>query len=121
MTEKYTVKLGNKMVHKYAAPIEAATSNEAEYVALLLGMEWCHSNEYDQCRFLCDSRFVVCGVTNPKKHSKEALALKQTTIKAYLEQHPNWVVEWISRGENSSVDALSRMNPAASVETFKQE
>jgi ribonuclease HI len=117
----YIVKHVNKLVHQLAEPITAETSCEAEYEALILAMNWCDSSDYLNCRFLTDSRFVVCGAVAPKKHNKALLAAQQTIVKAFLTKHPTWTVEWIPRAQNHAVDTLSRMNPAATVETFKQE
>lgn len=116
----YIVKQGNKLVHQLAEPIAAETSCEAEYDALLSAMTWCDTSKYEVCRFLCDSRFVVCGVNNAKIHSKDTLKGRQKTAKDFLEKWPKWVLEWIPREDNAQVDTLSRMNPSVSVETFKQ-
>jgi ribonuclease HI len=128
MTEKYTINCdGNKptedgfVIHKQSQPMPAClTSNEAEYDALLLAMSWCEEGKYDTCRFLSDSKLVVCGVNNPKVHSGKLLAKKQQAVKGYLTRNPNWIVEWVPREDNSAVDSLTRMNPTGSVETFKQ-
>jgi ribonuclease HI len=116
----YIVKLVNKIIHKASQPVDSETSCEGEYDALLLALHWCEENNYDHCRFLCDSKFVVCGVNNVKSHSKPSLSQRQKQVKQYLSNRPNWVVEWIPREDNSAVDSLTRMNPTGSVETFKQ-
>lgn len=94
-------------IYKY---VWIKTNNEAEYMAMLLGVERCYQLGATEIEAFADSKLVIEQLSGRWKIKKEALQLLNTQIKDVI-QTKKWKVTftWIPREENKMADRLSNV------------
>ncbi|PKU82262.1 hypothetical protein MA16_Dca017484 [Dendrobium catenatum] len=89
--------------------LEPCTNNEAEYEALITGLELAISMEIEEIKIFGDSQLIINQVAGIYKVLKpKLLPYYQYTMKL-LEQIPNVTLYRIPRGRNSMADALAKL------------
>ncbi|MCO5554435.1 hypothetical protein L7F22_007965 [Adiantum nelumboides] len=83
------------------------SNNEAEYVALSLGLEWCLSNGITRLNVYGDSMLIVKQIQETWACKSDKLAAKLRTIKGTLRKCKAVQVHYIARGKNQLADTLA--------------
>lgn len=100
---------GNEIERRYKN-LGIKTNNEAEYLAMQLGIERCYELGATEIEAFADSKLVIEQLSGRWKIKKEALQLLNTQIKDVI-QTKKWKVTftWIPREENKMADRLSNV------------
>ena len=95
-----------QMMHHQSGNSPGITSNEAEYNAVLLAMQWLAEERIENVTLFTDSRLVAMQYQMKWKCKAKNLRpyLKAIVI---LGKERNYKVEWISREENVMADFLA--------------
>ncbi|GJX29468.1 reverse transcriptase domain-containing protein [Tanacetum coccineum] len=99
---------GNEYTYALRFEFET-TNNEAEYEALIAGLQIDHEMEISKVAIFMDSQLLVNQI-------KETFAAKQTSIKDYLQKvktalrgFEEYTVEHVRKNQNKKADALSNL------------
>lgn len=84
------------------------TNNEAEYIALLLGVIIAHEHmsEHDSLQIFSDSELIVKQIKGIYRVKKAELKVLHNVLKAELEKKP-YKIRHVLRAQNSKADALA--------------
>ncbi|WP_449536668.1 reverse transcriptase-like protein [Ferdinandcohnia sp. Marseille-Q9671] len=98
---------GNGIVEKHSIPLGSMTNHEAEYYALLKGLEICIKNNYNVVSFRTDSQLVDQAVAKEFVKNKKFAPLleKALTLSKELDL---FFLKWIPSGQNKVADELAR-------------
>jgi ribonuclease HI len=98
---------GNGIVEKHSIPLGIMTNHEAEYYALLKGLEICIKNNYNVVSFRTDSQLVDQAVAKEFVKNKKFAPLleKALTLSKELDL---FFLKWIPSGQNKVADELAR-------------
>jgi ribonuclease HI len=88
--------------------IGRATSNVAEYRALLAGLERAIELGAHTVQVRCDSELLVRQINGQYKVRNADLAGLHAQAAALLRRFDNWTVRHVRRGQNSRADALAQ-------------
>ena len=94
------------VVDRANAYIGESTNNEAEYRALLLGLDRAHALGAREVDVINDSELIAHQVTGRYKVKKETLRLLHQQAKAALEGFERWSIRPVPRERNAEADAL---------------
>lgn len=83
-----------------------ATNNEAEYQALLLGLERAAALGLRSVRVVNDSELIARQVTGDYRVKKAELKPLHAQALAALERFESWSIESVPRDQNEQADAL---------------
>ena len=104
-----SISLDGKEIHTISRKIGIATNNEAEYQALIDGLNYCIENSIKEIEVFLDSNLVVEQVNKNFK-------VKAGNLKALNSQVENMIKEFeyiefkhVYREENKSADQLANM------------
>ena len=86
-----------------------ATNNEAEYEALIAGLNLAKHLEVRIIDIFCDSQLVVKQVSGDFKTSNDRMAAYRRMVVGLLEPLTSWTIKNIARSANHWTDALSRL------------
>ena len=86
--------------------IGPATSNVAEYRALLLGIERGKALGASEVQIRCDSELVVRQVRGDYKVKNSALRDLHKEVLGQLEHFDDWSIEHVRREQNEEADSL---------------
>ena len=92
----------------YSERIEAISNNEAEYHALIKGMEICLERGYKEVEFYCDSMIVVSGAKKDKRTNNERMNAFRGKVHLLKYQFDKVSFTWIPREKNGKADYLSK-------------
>lgn len=88
---------------------EGATSNVAEYTAVIMALEWLLETHPDEpAEILSDSQLVVYQITGRYSVRKPELQTLNLRARDLLGKLPHVRVTWIPRTQNYDADELSR-------------
>ena len=99
---KYTLRFGFQ-----------ASNNEAEYEAVIAGLNLAHSLEIDQLEVYSDSQLVVRQIEDTYKAKSERMILYLIKVRDLLKKFVLVQVRHIPRAENSRADALAKLATAS--------
>lgn len=115
----------NNEHHYYAARCEEyggkTTSNLAEYVALLHGLDIILSLKLQGVMIHCDSEVLVKGITGEYDLKDSLLIELRDAIRKQLEHFIFWSIEWIPREYNTRADKLSKIGLTCEASTLEQQ
>ncbi|XP_034709724.1 uncharacterized protein LOC117932556 [Vitis riparia] len=84
-----------------------ASNNEAEYEAILSGLDLVLTLSVSRLRIYSDSQLVVRHVQKEYEAKDERMARYLTKVRDTLQQFTEWTIEKIKRTENGRADALA--------------
>ena len=86
-----------------------ASNNEAEYKAVIVGLNLTHSMEVDQLEVRSDSQLVVKQIEDSYESRGEKMILYLKKVRELLKMFIRIQVKHVPRAENSRVDALAKL------------
>ena len=86
-----------------------ASNNEAEYEAVIAGLNLAHSMEVDQLEVCSDSRLVVKQIEDSYEARGEKMILYLKKVRELLKKLVRVQIRHIPRAENSRADALAKL------------
>ena len=89
------------------------SNNEAEYEAIIAGLNLTHSIEVDQLEVCSDSQLVVKQIEDSYEARGEKMILYLKKVRELLKKFVQVQVRHIPRAENSRVDALAKLATAS--------
>ena len=97
-----------------------ASNNEAEYEAVIIGLNLAHSMEVDQLEVCSDSQLVVKQIEDTYEAKGEKMILYLKKVRELLRKFVLVQVRHIPRAENSRADALAKLSTASQEDLNKQ-
>ncbi|XP_048493008.1 uncharacterized protein LOC125493585 [Beta vulgaris subsp. vulgaris] len=99
---------------EYAIKFDFTTSNnEAEYEALLLGIQLCKTTGARKLRAYSDSQLIVGQVTGEFEAKEDSMKMYLRKVKEEISGLSLFTITHIPRSENQQEDALSRLASSA--------
>ncbi|MED4532122.1 reverse transcriptase-like protein [Metabacillus fastidiosus] len=98
---------GEKNAEKYSIPIGIMSNHEAEYYALIKGMEICIKKGYKTVSFRTDSQLVENAMEKQFVKNPAYAPLLEKAI-SLSEQFDLFFIKWIPSKENKVADELAR-------------
>ncbi|MGG3800992.1 reverse transcriptase-like protein [Metabacillus fastidiosus] len=98
---------GEKNAEKYSIPIGMMSNHEAEYYALIKGMEICIEKGYKTVSFRTDSQLVENAMEKQFVKNPAYAPLLEKAI-SLSEQFDLFFIKWIPSKENKTADELAR-------------
>ncbi|MGG3890112.1 reverse transcriptase-like protein [Metabacillus fastidiosus] len=98
---------GKKNAEKYSIPIGIMSNHEAEYYALIKGMEICIEKGYKTVSFRTDSQLVENAMEKQFVKNPAYAPLLEKAI-SLSEQFDLFFIKWIPSKENKTADELAR-------------
>ena len=86
-----------------------ASNNEAEYEAIIVGLNLAHSMEADQLEVSSDSQLVAKQIENSYEARGEKMILYLKKVRELLKKFIRVQVKHVLRAENSRADALAKL------------
>jgi ribonuclease HI len=97
---------------KYSQTLKGISNNEAEFLALIKGMEVMIEASVKEVTFYLDSQIVVNRANGKKpklkKYQNDRMDKFQDRVLELAEQFKEVQFEWIPREENTEADSLSK-------------
>lgn len=98
---------GNGVVEKHSIPLGIITNHEAEYYALLKGLEICIKNDYKIVSFRTDSQLVDRAIAKEYVKNKKFAPLLEKAMELSKELDL-FFIKWIPSSQNKVADELAR-------------
>jgi ribonuclease HI len=95
-------------VFSFAENIGDCTNNEAEYLALIRGIELCIENKILDVKIFCDSELIVRQVNGDYKVKNERMIKLHARTLDLCSMLNNWSVSHVLRDKNTEADLLSK-------------
>ena len=89
-----------------------ASNNEAEYEAVIAGLNLAHSLEVDQLEVYSDSQLVVRQIEDTYEAKSKTMILYLQKVRDLLKKFVSVQVKHVPRAENSQADALAKLATA---------
>ncbi|XP_057529843.1 uncharacterized protein LOC130808384 [Amaranthus tricolor] len=93
----------------------AASNNEAEYEALLLGLKICHEAGAKSLSTFSDSQLVVGHVNREFETKDESMKMYLQQVREFIKRFNKFTLVHIPRSQNAQADSLAKL--ASSAET----
>ena len=90
-----------------------ASNNEAEYEAVIVGLNLAHSMEADQLEVSSDSQLVVKEIEDSYEARGEKMILYLKKVRELLKKFIRVQVKHVPRAENFRADALAKLATAS--------
>ena len=104
-----SILLDGKEVHAISKKIGIATNNEAEYQALIDGLNFCIDNSIKEIDVFLDSNLVVEQVNKNYKVKAENLKVLNSKVDELIEEFNFIEISHVYREENKRADQLANM------------
>jgi len=102
------LKSGQEIVFSFAENIGDCTNNEAEYLALIRGIELCIKNKILDIEIFCDSELIVRQVNGDYKVKNERMIKLHAKALDLCSMLGKWSVSHVLRDKNVEADLLSK-------------
>ena len=102
------LKSGQEIVFSFAENIGDCTNNEAEYLALIRGIELCIKNKILDVEIFCDSELIVRQVNGDYKVKNERMIKLHAKALDLCSMLGKWSVSHVLRNKNTEADLLSK-------------
>ena len=89
-----------------------ASNNEAEYEAVIAGLNLAHSLEVDQLEVHSDSQLVVRQIEDTYEAKSEKMVLYLQKVRDLLQKFISVQIKYVPRTENSRADTLAKLATA---------
>ena len=96
-----------KVMERGIELLNISSNNEAEYAALIEGLEWCVSNDINCLNVFGDSMLIVKQVQSIWSCKSDKLASKLQEVKGLLRRIKHYQVHYVGRARNQDADALA--------------
>ncbi len=103
------LKKNNKTILEFSENIGIKTNNEAEYFALIKGIELCVENGVKNISIYADSELVVKQVNREYKVKNDRMASLFNEVSRLLSKFDSWSLNHILREKNYEADELSKL------------
>ena len=104
-----SILLDDKEVHAISKKIGIATNNEAEYQALIDGLNFCIDNSIKEIDVFLDSNLVVEQVNKNYKVKAENLKVLNSKVDELIQEFNFIKINHVYREENKRADQLANM------------
>ena len=104
-----SILLNGKEVHAISKKIGIATNNEAEYQALIDGLNFCIDNSIKEIDVFLDSNLVVEQVNKNYKVKAENLKVLNSKVDELIQEFNFIEISHVYREENKRADQLANM------------
>ena len=104
-----SILLDGKEVHTISKKIGIATNNEAEYQALIDGLNYCVDNSIKEIQVFLDSNLVVEQVNKNFKVKAENLKELNSKVDDLIQEFNFIEINHVYREENKRADQLANM------------
>ena len=104
-----SILLDGKEVHTISKKIGIATNNEAEYQALIDGLNYCVDNSIKEIEVFLDSNLVVEQVNENFKVTAATLKVLNSKVKELIEEFKLIKINHVYREDNKRADQLANM------------
>ena len=104
-----SILLDGKEVHTISKKIGIATNNEAEYQALIDGLNFCIDNSIKEIDVFLDSNLVVEQVNKNYKVKAENLKVLNSKVDDLIQEFNFIEINHVYREENKRADQLANM------------
>ena len=104
-----SILLDGKEVHAISKKIGIATNNEAEYQALIDGLNFCIDNSIKEIDVFLDSNLVVEQVNKNYKVKAENLKVLNSKVDELIQEFNFIKINDVYREENKRADQLANM------------
>ena len=102
------VKLNDKALFSFSENIGVKTNNEAEYLALIKGLNLCLENKILNISIFADSELVVKQINGSYKVKNERMADLHKRTHELLSKFNSWNINHVFRYKNDEADNLSK-------------
>ena len=99
-----------KVMEKGIVLLNVSSNNEAEYAALITGLEWCVSNAIQRLNVFGDSMLIVKQVQGIWSCKSDKLAAKLREVRALFRKIKYHQVHYVGRASNQDADALANQS-----------
>ena len=89
-----------KVMERGMVLLNVSSNNEAKYVALIGGLEWCASNEIDRLNVYGDSMLIVKQVQGICSYKSDKLASKLREVKGLFRRIRHHQIHYVGRANN---------------------
>ncbi|XP_057529900.1 uncharacterized protein LOC130808439 [Amaranthus tricolor] len=93
----------------------AASNNEAEYEALLMGLRICYETGAKKLSAFSDSQLIVGQVNGEFEAKDDSMKMYLQQVKEFVQKFDKFTLEHIPRSQNAQADSLAKL--ASSAET----
>ncbi|MCM3730176.1 reverse transcriptase-like protein [Fictibacillus nanhaiensis] len=101
------VKVGDGTTHSYRFPIGSMSNHEAEFHALIHGLELCIENNWRIVSFRTDSQAVESAVDKRYAKDKRYTSMLEKAL-SLADQLDLFFIKWIPSKQNKAADELAR-------------
>tara|TARA_B100000902_G_scaffold248877_1_gene235541 strand:- start:526 stop:1038 length:513 start_codon:yes stop_codon:yes gene_type:complete len=102
------VKLNDKALFSFSENIGVKTNNEAEYLALIKGLNLCLENKILNISIFADSELIVKQINGDYKVKNERMAALHKKTHELLSKLDSWEIKHVLRDLNVEADELSK-------------
>ena len=102
------LKSGEETIFSFAENVGDCTNNEAEYLALIRGIELCLEKKILDINIFCDSELIVRQVNGDYKVKNERMIKLHARAIDLCSLLGDWSVSHIMREKNTEADLLSK-------------
>ena len=102
------VKLKDKNIFSFSENVGVKTNNEAEYLALIKGLELCLENDISFISIFADSELVVKQINGDYKVKNERMATLHKKTHELLSKFNSWSINHVLRDKNTEADDLRK-------------
>ncbi|WP_339102953.1 ribonuclease HI [Haloterrigena salinisoli] len=102
----WVIVTGDGIVAEDGETIGTATNNQAEYEALIAGLEAARDYGYDEIHVRGDSELIVKQVRGEYDTNNPELREKRVTVHELLTAFDEWTLEYVPREVNERADGL---------------
>ena len=102
----WVIVTGDGIVAENGETIGTATNNQAEYEALIAGLEAARDYGYDEVHVRGDSELIVKQVRGEYDTNNPELREKRVTVRELLSSFDEWTLEYVPREVNDRADGL---------------
>jgi len=103
------VYMNEKELTCFSVPLYDKTNNEAEYLALIKGIEVVSELKISNVKIFADSELVVKQVIGDYKVKNERMKNLHAQVSSGLQKIDNWSIGHIRREKNTRADELSKI------------
>jgi len=102
------IKLDKEILFSFSENIGVKTNNEAEYLALIKGLNICIDNEIIHINIFSDSELVVKQINGEYKVKNKRMGLLFKKTYELLSKFDFWKINHVLRDKNTEADELSK-------------
>lgn len=106
------IKLEDKNLFSFSENIGVKTNNEAEYLALIAGINLCIENQISNISIFADSELVVKQINGDYKVKNERMSALHKKTHELLSKLNSWEIKHVLRELNVEADELSKQGLA---------